>query len=66
MSLREIAQRTPGERHPDADQCPTCAYFADAEERYPADDYPTIGRHLSRARKRHLDDGECLAVPDDE
>ncbi|MBV6698022.1 hypothetical protein [Kitasatospora aureofaciens] len=66
MSLREITLQTPDAPAPDADECPACAYFVAAAERYPADDYPTIRRHLDKARRQHVADGECLAVPDGE
>ncbi|MEU4582319.1 hypothetical protein AB0F92_09560 [Kitasatospora aureofaciens] len=65
MSLHEISLRTPEERHPEANECPGCAYFAEAAKRYPAGDYPSVSKQLAGLWQQHIDDGECLAVPDD-
>ncbi|WBP87012.1 hypothetical protein [Kitasatospora cathayae] len=62
MSLHEIARRVP-ERHPDADECPSCQYFNDLDVQHA--EHPTIQRKIAKWRGQHIADGECLTVPDE-
>ncbi|WP_063348682.1 hypothetical protein [Streptomyces sp. MJM8645] len=63
MSLREIALRVPDTPAPDADVCPSCAWFDLMAAQHT--EHPTIRRRLATWWEQHVNDGECLAVADD-
>lgn len=59
MTLHDVDRPLLTELPQDADECPSCEYFNGVAAQYPADDNPTIARHLVRWRKQHAEDGEC-------
>jgi hypothetical protein len=69
VSLHEIALRTPRERHPDADKCPTCEWH-DAMAQQAFQDSEGVDRSaltdVRVLRRKHAESGECLAVVDDQ